>query len=86
MLWPLGDILADQPVGVLVGAALPGVVRGREVEARLGRRLERRIAVELGPVVAGDGVHRVRLVLQDQRMARRLTSAVVRARSLPSTR
>jgi hypothetical protein len=44
---PLGDVLPDQPVGVLVGAPLPGMMGGRELEARLGLGLEGGIAVEL---------------------------------------
>ena len=44
----VGDVLAHQAISILVGPALPGMVRGREVNA--GRRggLERRVAVEHG--------------------------------------
>ena len=52
---PLREVLAQQPVGVLVGPALPGLVRSGEVEAGAGGRLDRRIAMEFGPVVRGDG-------------------------------
>ena len=43
----LGEVLADQAVGVLVGAALPGMVRQREVEDRAGRLLDPREVGEL---------------------------------------
>ncbi len=46
----LGEILPDQAVGVFVGAAFPRMGRG-EVEAGAGRLLDRRVAMELRPVV-----------------------------------
>ena len=50
----LGQILAHEPVGVLVGASLSVVVRRGKVEPRLGRALERPVLVKLGAVVHGD--------------------------------
>ena len=50
----LGQVLADQPVGVLVGPPFPGVVRRREVETGAGRPFDRRVVVELRLVVGGD--------------------------------
>lgn len=35
---PLGEVLAQQPVGVLVGAALPGGVQVTEVHVDVGLR------------------------------------------------
>jgi len=56
----LGQVLAYQAVGVLVGAALPGVVRVGEVERHAGGTLDAGIAVELGAVVGGDAVELLR--------------------------
>src|SRR5207245_11069139 len=50
----LGQILAHEPVGVLVGASLSVVVRRGKVEPRLGRALERPVLVKLGALVHGD--------------------------------
>ena len=43
------EVLAEEAVSVLVGAAFPGMVRRREVEPRGYLLLEGRVAVELGP-------------------------------------
>ena len=43
----LGEVLADRAVGVLVGAAPPGMVRQREIEDRAGRLLDPREVGEL---------------------------------------
>jgi hypothetical protein len=51
-----GQILAEEPVGVLVGPALPGVVRGDEVDAGAELALDLLVAMELGPVVGSEGV------------------------------
>ena len=51
----LGGVLANEAVGVLIGAALPGVVRGREEEGDAGGGLDAFVAMELGAVVDGDG-------------------------------
>src|SRR5579859_1569422 len=58
---PLGEILAEQAVGILVGPALPGMMRGGEVEPRRDDPLERRVLVKLRAIVHGDGPHRMRL-------------------------
>jgi hypothetical protein len=50
----LGQVLSDEAVGVLAGAALPRVVRSGEVEAGAGLVFEVGVAVELGSVVGGD--------------------------------
>ena len=55
---PLGEVLPPQPVGVLVGPALPGVVRRREGEPRPEGALDRPVLVKLGAVVDRDGPHR----------------------------
>lgn len=57
MLWRLGRVLAEQAVGVLVGAAFPRVVGGGEGEAGGGGPLERGVVMELRAVVGGDGAH-----------------------------
>lgn len=63
---PLGQILAEEPIGVLVGAALPGVVRSGEVEGGVELPLEGFVHVELGAVVGGDGVDGMRFVAQQR--------------------
>jgi hypothetical protein len=60
------------------------MVGRREVEPRVGRLLDGRAAVELRPVVRRGGLHSAALA-PNQRLARRFTSVVVRARSFPST-
>src|SRR5436190_15968267 len=52
-----GQILPDQAVGVFVGAALPRVMRGGEVEAGGGGPLELGVVVKLCPIIDGDGLH-----------------------------
>ena len=49
--YSFGEILPDQPVGVLVGPALPTVVRGCEVELGRADCFHLAVPVELGPVV-----------------------------------
>jgi len=41
----LGQVLPDEAVGVLVGAAFPGVVRRGEIEAGVGGPFDRRVLV-----------------------------------------
>ena len=59
----LREVLSDQPVGVLIQAALPRRVGMCEVEG--GRELLRDLLVigELSPIVAGDGLDHERLQL-----------------------
>ena len=47
---------------MLVGAAFPRMIGSSEVTARPGRGFQSSVAVELGPVVAGEGMHRMRLL------------------------
>src|SRR5436305_2998481 len=51
----LRDVLTNEPVGVLVRAALPGSVWVREVDLDASRRLDLLVAVELRSIVDGDG-------------------------------
>lgn len=50
-----GEVRANQAIGIFIGAALPGVMGGGEVELQSERALDRGIAVELGAVVGDDG-------------------------------
>src|SRR5512140_920211 len=52
---PFGQVLPDQPIHVLVAAALPGVVRRCEVAAHRVRPFDELVVMELGAVVEGDG-------------------------------
>ena len=52
-----GEVLSDESVGVLVGAALPGMMWGGEVEAGVGDALDVGVAVEFGAVVGRDGAY-----------------------------
>lgn len=69
----LGGVLADQAVGVLVGAALPGMAGRREVEDRAGRLLDPR---EVGELLAP--VQRRRAALGTPASAAVSTSATSR--------
>ena len=60
----LGQILAEQSVGVFVGAAFPGMVRRREVDAQSELPLDVLVAVELGAVIGSEGVDPVRFVAE----------------------
>jgi hypothetical protein len=57
-----GQILADESVGVFVGAALPGVVRSGEVDRGAELMLNVLVAVELDAVVGSDGADLMRLL------------------------
>jgi len=61
----LGTDCRTRPLVFSFGAALPGMMRRGEVDPRGGPGLEGGVAVELGFVVRGEGVHRVGL-LQEQ--------------------
>lgn len=52
------DVLANEPIRVLVRAALPGVVRSGEVEGGAGGSFDLGVTVELGPVINGDGLEK----------------------------
>ena len=52
-----GQVLADETVGVLIGAALPSMVRGGEVDLGPEPPLDIFEAMELGAVVGGDAAH-----------------------------
>ena len=56
---PLGQVLADEPIGVLVEAAFPRMVRLGEVEDYAGRPLDLLVRVELGTVVRRHRKHTV---------------------------
>src|SRR5829696_2890264 len=60
-----GEILAEETVGVFVGAALPGVVRGGEVEASVQAARDVLEAVEFGAVVGSEGEDGVGLVVEE---------------------
>ena len=79
----LGQVLANEPVGVFVGPAFPRMVRRREVEAGAGRVLDRGVAMELGAVVGGDRPDGAVSWRRISWVARWFTSAVVRAWSFP---
>src|SRR5581483_7983370 len=61
----LGQVLAEEAVGVFVGAALPGVMWQGEVDAGVKAAFDRAIAVELGAVIRGERVHGMRFVAQE---------------------
>lgn len=56
---PLREVLPQEPVGVLVGPALPGVVRQREVELHAQRPGGLRVPGELLAAVGRDAAERV---------------------------
>ena len=56
---PLGEVLADEPIGVLVESTFPRVVRLGEVEDYPGRPLDLLVGVELGAVVRRHREHAV---------------------------
>jgi hypothetical protein len=51
---PLGNVLADQAVEVLIAAPFPRMVGGSEITLEREMLLELLVAVELGAVVEGD--------------------------------
>lgn len=51
----LGQVLTNEAIGVFVGSAFPGVIRGSEIEFDTGVVLDVLITMELGAVVEGDG-------------------------------
>ncbi len=61
----LGQVLAEEPIGVFIGPAFPGVVGSGKVDSGVEALLECFIHVELGTVISGDGVDRMRFVAQN---------------------
>src|SRR5262245_59834669 len=59
-----GEVLSDEPVGILAGATFPGMMRRSEVDPGSERALEVAITVELGSVVCGERTHRMRFATQ----------------------
>ena len=60
-----GKVLANQPVGVLVGSAFPRVVGRCEIEASAGGVLDARIAMELCAIVCRNGSKRAGMPLDE---------------------
>ena len=60
-----GQVLPEKPIGVLVGAAFPGVVRSGEVEFGAQALLDCFVQVELGTVISGDRMNGMRFVAED---------------------
>ena len=54
----LWQVLPQQPIGVLIGPALPRVVRRRKVELHSRLALDLLVPVELRPVVRSDRLKR----------------------------
>lgn len=53
----LGQVLSDEAVGVLVGAAFPGVMGRGEEDGGVESMLDGLVAVKLDSVVEGEGAH-----------------------------
>ena len=58
----LGDILTDEPVGVLIGSTLPGVIRPGEEESHVSSFCNSLVFRELQTVVSSDGLLEVILL------------------------
>ena len=52
----LGQILADETVGVLVGAAFPSMVWRCKIDLRIQDALQFQVAMKLGAIVRRDGL------------------------------
>ena len=61
----LGQVLAEEPVGIFVRAAFPGMVRRGEIDRGVQPTFERLVHVELTAVIRRDGVDRIRFVSQE---------------------
>src|SRR5471032_2808054 len=61
-----GQVLAKQAVGVLVGAAFPGVMGRGEVDGGAQAPLQRLVHVELGTVVRGKRTNTMSFVAQNR--------------------
>ena len=60
-----GQVLPEKSIGVLVGAAFPGVMRSGEVEFGAEALLERFVQVELGTVISRDRMDGMGFVAED---------------------
>ena len=58
----LGNVLANESVGVLIGSTLPGVVRSGEEESHVSSFCNSLVFCELQTVVSSDGLHEVILL------------------------
>src|SRR6185436_11861889 len=63
---PLGEVLADEAVGVFIRAAFPGMMRRGEIHLGRGRSLERCIPMKLRAVIACERVDGMRLLPQER--------------------
>ena len=61
-----GEILAEEAIGVFVGAAFPGVVRGGEVEASVQLAGDIFEAMKFGAVVRGEAEDRMGFVFEQE--------------------
>ena len=59
------EILPEEPIGVFIGAAFPGVMGSGEVDGGAEALLERFVHVELGTVIRRDGVDGMEFVAHD---------------------
>lgn len=67
MLVRFGNYWRINPVGVLIRAAFPRVVRLRAIEPRWRHGFEFLVSVKLGTVVRSNSVHPVNLVRESRR-------------------
>ena len=58
----LGNILTDEPVGLLIGSTFPGMVRPCEEESYTCNPCDAFMLGELQTIVSGDGLHEVILL------------------------
>ena len=54
----LGQVLPDEAVGVLVGAAFPRMVRRRKIDFRVQDVFQFPVVMKLGAIVSRDGFSR----------------------------
>jgi hypothetical protein len=59
------EVLAQEPIGVFIGAAFPGVMGSGEVDYGVEAFFEGFVHVELGTVISRDGMDGMRFVAQD---------------------
>ena len=65
----LGNVLAYETIRIFVGTSFPGVVRSGEVNSCAGELLDLTISVELGSIVCGDGLEKVRVAADELKKA-----------------